>query len=230
MREVDVPGVTWGVRWRTNTALAVLGLLSWAAQLITERMPSPRHPEAQTWHVWAGFAVLCVVIGGPAIATWRAAREDRGDVRLIVSMHRLRQERSLCGIGALFTALFGVIVLGLLSEGAATHLGGTVMIFLTLMLGLGVWLLFQAPLVAVDPARGELISWPVGAWLPFTRRFPRARLQAVVARRADTQYAALHHLVLLVEGRKEVILDVLQQASEHGVAQRRAELERLVLG
>lgn len=222
MREREVDGVAWAVSWRVNTAIAVMGLLSWLAQLIVEqlahRSASARTQPGEAWHVWAGLAVLCAIIGGAAWSTWRAARVDYGDVVLVPSMLRLRAERVFCGLGGMCVTVFGVIVLGMLSEREPVLV---LFVFMSGLLAIGLWLLFQAPLVVVDRARSELRAFPVGAWLPWVRRVPLRSVQTVFVRTLPTPNGPTFHLVAQLEGKKELLVDAVSDRAE--VAERRRE-------
>src|SRR5829696_5406998 len=107
MREVDVVGVRAGLKWRLGAVVVSVGLLAWFARSMAGFSARQAERGYGTWNthpeaIWPAFLVFVLVLGAGALAAWRSAERDRGDVDVRPWRLRLNIDVMISVLGALF--------------------------------------------------------------------------------------------------------------------------------
>lgn len=181
MREVDVVGVRAGLKWRLGAVAVSVALLAWFARSMAafSARQAERgfgswntHPEA----IWPAFLVFVLVLGGGALAAWRSAERDRGDVDVRPWRLRLNIDVMFSVLGALFMCFIGAVVI----SGAVDIAKQPMTLILgTILTPAAVWLVLWCPLVVIDPHQRELKRFALGGWFPVAKRVAFADIQQV---------------------------------------------------
>ena len=184
MREADVVGVRAGIKWRTGAIIVSVGLLFWFAQSMSSFAareatrgygPTNTHPEA----IWPAFLFFVLVLGGGAMATWRSAERDLGDVDVRPWRLRLNMDGIFSVLGVLVAGFIGVIVIAGAIDIAKQPMTLTLGLILT---PAAVWLLLWCPLVVIDARNRELRRWALGGWFPWVKRIAFGDIEQVNVR------------------------------------------------